>query len=168
MRNGNRSGYYIRLSHGDGAWETWYMHLNNDTPGTDDGRGGAEAAYAPGLEVGDFVRAGDVIGYVGDSGNAEWTSPHTHFELHIGDRKVNPYEYLVAAEQRLVDTYSVLDSARNSAEVGPGQVDDGALWGWLIESGTDRCVNDAYKEIIEHLFGQLPSESVLLARVEAR
>ena len=60
MEDGRRSGYYVRLRHADG-WVTWYIHLNNDTPGTDDGAGGPEAAFAPGLEVGDFVAAGDVI-----------------------------------------------------------------------------------------------------------
>jgi len=85
----------LALRHNDG-WETVYIHLNNDTPGTDDGQGWG---IAPGIALGTRVRAGQVIGYVGDSGNAEGTSPHLHFELYDSDRiAVNPYQALRAAE----------------------------------------------------------------------
>ena len=73
----NRSSVSVFLRHDDG-WSSWYLHLNNDTYMTDDGLG---KGVAPGLEVGDRVVAGQVIGWVGDSGNAETTPPHLHFEI---------------------------------------------------------------------------------------
>jgi hypothetical protein len=84
----------MSLRHDDG-WESWYIHLNNDTPGTDDGLGWG---FAPGIEGGVHVAAGQLIGYVGDSGNAESSGSHLHIELHMpGGLKINPYPHLVAA-----------------------------------------------------------------------
>jgi hypothetical protein len=81
-----------------------YIHLNNDNPGTDDGRGGPEWAYAPGIRQGVPVRAGQWVGYMGDSGNAESTAPHLHYEIldetvtdPYGDQRINPAPSLRAA-----------------------------------------------------------------------
>jgi len=85
----------VVITHDDG-WESWYIHLNNDTPGTDDGQGWG---IAPEIQLGTHVDAGDLIGWVGDSGTAENTGPHLHFELYDPDGvAVNPHDALLAAE----------------------------------------------------------------------
>lgn len=91
----------LGITHDDG-WESYYIHMNNDTPGTDDGD---SWGFAPGIDKGTRVVAGQLIGWVGDSGNAEGTSPHIHFELHQPNGvKINPYHSLVAARQAEVLT----------------------------------------------------------------
>ena len=82
---------------GPDRWYTRYVHLNNDTPGYDDRD---YECVVPGIERGTWVEAGQIIGWVGDSGNAEHTPPHLHFEIRMpSGLPVDPYKSLKAAEK---------------------------------------------------------------------
>ena len=75
----------------------YYAHLEN---------------YAPGLKEGDRVKRGEVIGYVGTTGNAPESAPHLHFAVMVVERKgrwwggeaINPYAALVRPEAAVSGT----------------------------------------------------------------
>ena len=74
-KNGARSGNAWWLTTPSGTY-FFYAHLSG---------------FENGLTVGSRVSAGDVIGYVGSTGNA--VSPHLHFEIHpYGGGPINPYD----------------------------------------------------------------------------
>jgi murein DD-endopeptidase MepM/ murein hydrolase activator NlpD len=57
------------------------------------------SAFATDTRSGLRVRAGQVIGFVGSTGDAEQTPPHLHFEVHPGNgASVDPYPFLRAWE----------------------------------------------------------------------
>ena len=83
------------------GWRYAYLHLNNDSPGTDDNVNPQAWIIPGGLRAGDAVSAGDVVGYLGDSGNAETTPPHLHFEIRPpGGGAINPTPSVTAARGR--------------------------------------------------------------------
>ncbi len=87
-------GFMVRVVDADGYTYN-YIHMNNDTPGTDDGLGDGRNAYAPDIRRGSKVVKGQLLGWVGDSGNAESTPPHLHFEIYRPDgTPINPFDAL--------------------------------------------------------------------------
>lgn len=72
-------GNYIVIKH-DG-FETLYAHMIEPTR----------------LEVGDIVKAGDQVGFVGNTGRS--TGPHLHFEVGIGGLKLDPEVFLSKIER---------------------------------------------------------------------
>ena len=53
--------------------------------------------WAPGIYEGMEVQSGDLIGFVGNTGNAITTPPHLHFGINENDEMVNPYPQLTRA-----------------------------------------------------------------------
>ena len=95
--------------YGDSGTMYLYIHLNNDLGKGNDNRGKCAAgiSYARGLKSGARVQAGQQVGYVGDSGDANGGNPHLHFEVHPnGKAAVSPYPYLQKAQHLLFSATS--------------------------------------------------------------
>lgn len=65
--------------YGPGRQRHYYAHLDR---------------YAENLSAGDRVAAGDVLGYVGNTGNAQGTPPHLHYGIYAMGGAINPYPLL--------------------------------------------------------------------------
>ncbi len=149
-------GYMIIQRGSDGIIYN-YVHLNNDTPGTDDGNGGVENAYAPGIKKGVYVKRGDFLGYVGDSGNAESTGAHLHFEIYDGKTPVNPYP-LLKKSQEVLSSASVSASAVVAVPaVSPVKA---CVPTTLVRTAADPAVYFCGRDGGKYLF---PSESIFLS-----
>ena len=71
---GDSWGYYVAIYH-DSTYSTLYAHMSS------------VAAYE-----GQWVNKGDIIGYVGSTGNS--TGNHLHFEVYQNGTRVNPSQFV--------------------------------------------------------------------------
>jgi murein DD-endopeptidase MepM/ murein hydrolase activator NlpD len=72
--DGGAYGNLVKIQHRDSV-QTWYAHQSELTVG-----------------VGATVKPGDVIGYVGATGNT--TGPHLHFEVRLNDEPIDPVPFM--------------------------------------------------------------------------
>lgn len=81
LKSNNLGGKVIWILGPSGSWH-YYAHLSDQRRG---------------LNEGDYIQKGTLIGYVGNTGNARHTAPHLHYGLYLsgkGRGAVNPYPYL--------------------------------------------------------------------------
>jgi len=69
-----------------------YWHLNADTPVAINPRTSDLRPFQPG----DTVKSGEIIGYVGKTGNAYNTIPHLHLYCEVNGKEIDPAVYLNA------------------------------------------------------------------------
>ena len=89
-------GKYVRLRH-QGGYSTTYAHLSGEVKG---------------LKVGQHVKQGEVIAYVGSTGYS--TGPHLYYELKVGDQYVDPLKAQLKAGEKL--TGSSMSSFRSEID----------------------------------------------------
>lgn len=94
--NQSKGGLCLWLSTEAGA-SFYYAHLDR---------------WATGLYEGMVVHSGDLLGYVGNTGNAISTPSHLHFQVTENDETVNPYPILTRAVP--------VKTARASSQLGGG------------------------------------------------
>jgi murein DD-endopeptidase MepM/ murein hydrolase activator NlpD len=148
MLGGNR--LWLRDMQGN---EFYYAHLS---------------AFSPLAAEGRHVEAGDVIGFVGNSGEAITTPPHLHFEIHpvellwMGyDGVINPYSYLLAWRRQADISFDVSGWKPPAGEAPPPaavllQADD--------ISGVSGLDPDAFTTMLDigPLFGEGPPGPIIV------
>ena len=110
-------GNVVNLRSPDGT-RAYYAHLSRF-------EGGSRA-----------VRAGEVIGYVGTTGNASGKPPHSHFEVHPGGcAAVDPYAALAMAPVARASA-AVARASASSAALGLALVAAAGDLAWALSSGS--------------------------------
>ena len=134
-------GYRIWLRDTQGN-EFYYAHLS---------------AYSPLAVEGRTVNAGDVIGFVGDTGDADGGAPHLHFEIHPASMAGLGYDGVVAPYSILLAWRRVQDVSFSAGRIyvptGPGsttlpppgavllEADDIASTSGLVPGALEKALN---------------------------
>ena len=122
-----------------------YIHLNNDLGPSNDNDGGCKngVSYAKGLRNGDHVKRGELVGFVGDSGDANGIQPHLHFEVRKpSGRAIDPFTYLNRSKHLLFP--------RPRADLGDVTL---TLRGSTVLSTTDTTITVRTKRVVVQPLG---------------
>jgi hypothetical protein len=122
-----------------------YIHLNNDLGPNNDNKGGCKngVSYAKGLANGDHVKRGELVGFVGDSGDANGIQPHLHFEVRKpSGRAIDPFNYLNRSKHLLFP--------RPRADLGDVTL---TLKGSTVLSTTDTTITVRTKRVVVQPLG---------------
>ena len=120
--NEERGGQYVRIAHRDGTVFTQYFHL---------------AAIPRWMEVGRPVRAGEVVGLVGDTG-VKASGPHLHFTISIRPSPDDPERYIDPEPLIALWPLHIPDEGKLSVAEAPG-----AVRGALSRKGRRRPAHQA-------------------------
>jgi hypothetical protein len=150
------AGYGVVIRDSDG-WEYRVYHVNNDTPGTDDGSDDGTWRYAEGIVPGATVHAGQLIGWMGDSGNAEGSVPHAHVEIRRPDgAAINPYWNLRYAQR---DVNCRIESTADDSGTDWAELDLPAGWGPLTLTGGHPGSDDVAARMVISPLGYTPVDA---------
>ncbi|MDZ4284766.1 MAG: peptidoglycan DD-metalloendopeptidase family protein, partial [Patescibacteria group bacterium] len=117
----NRGGNFV-VTANPGGEQFYFAHLDR---------------AAENLSVGDVLTRGDLIGYVGNTGNARSTAPHLHLGIYYKGIARNPFQRLIrefSIEERLASVEHIL--TENKIILGEHNGGVRFLQRFLIQNGT--------------------------------
>jgi hypothetical protein len=142
MKGTNSYGNYVKIDHGNG-YCTLYAHMQKGLP----------------VKSGQFVKAGQRLGYMSDSGNAY--GGHLHWEVWKNGSRINPTEYLnkdftsdapSSSQYKVGDTVTingVYVSSTSTEKLTPAitkgtitKIVEGARNPYLLDNGNIGWIND--------------------------
>jgi hypothetical protein len=98
VENGGLGGKTVWLRSEDGEWSAYYAHLDIQK-----------------VSTGQFVQQGDILGTVGNTGNAKYTPSHLHFGIYTYSGAINPLPYVKTSRKVLKPTEADPNNAGNDA-----------------------------------------------------
>lgn len=124
VNENNLGGKVIFMSPKGKSYSLYYAHLDSQI-----------------VSAGQIVKRGDVLGLVGNTGNARTTAPHLHFGIYTADGAVDPYPFVnqdkieipaivaplselnkVVSNQPATTLYTELSEKSNGDKLEPGTV----------------------------------------------